>query len=76
VVQADQFAGGVEVVPLGEAFDVFHVVEELVGKAERVLDADGVAHTFGETADAALGPAAQFLVVRLGGVHLGGGLTR
>ena len=74
VVQPDQFAGGVEVVALGEALDVLDLVEELVGEAQRVLHADGVADALGEAFLAAFGAAAQFLVVGLGGVHLGGGL--
>jgi hypothetical protein len=74
VVQADQFPGGVEVVALGEAFDVLDVVEELVREAQRILDADGVAHALCEALLAALNAATQLAVVRLGGVDLGRGL--
>ena len=49
---------------------MFGLVEELVGEAQRVLHADRVADALGEALRAALGAAAQFLVVGLGGVDV------
>lgn len=62
VVQADQGARGVEVVAPGQALDVLDVVEELVGEAQRILDAHGVADALDEAVLPALDAAAQLLV--------------
>ena len=75
VVEAHEGARRVEVVAPREALDVLDVVEELVGEAERVLDAHRVADALREALAAAFDAAAELgverdrLVELLGAAH-------
>ena len=70
VVEADEFAGDVQVVAPRHAFDVIGLVEELVREAERVDHAHGVAHALDEAVGIASDIAAEFGVEGHGLVEL------
>lgn len=76
VIQADQPAGRVQVVTHVQALNVLGLEEELVGEAQRILDAMASKDALDEALGAAPGAAAHLLVVRLGDVDVLGVRTR
>ena len=70
MVEADEFAGDMQVIAPRHAFDVVGLVEELVREAEWVDHPHGVAHTLDEAVGVAADIAAEFGVEVHGLVEL------
>lgn len=70
VIEAHQRARRVKIVAPGQALDVLHVVEELVGEAEGIFDAHRVADALHKAVNPALRAAAQRLKVGFGAIDI------